>query len=90
MFLGCSIIQITKAVNRKKITVANQSSFVSGFKNTHSIFYSDSFSASTSIETPDSVYGIVNSTWLARSAIMVISPTAASLTPEDTLCTSSS
>jgi hypothetical protein len=39
---------------------------------------SSSFLAKTSIETPDSVYGIVKSTYLDRLAIIVTSPTAAS------------
>uniref|UniRef100_A0A0A9APJ6 Uncharacterized protein n=1 Tax=Arundo donax TaxID=35708 RepID=A0A0A9APJ6_ARUDO len=34
--------------------------------------------AKTSIETPDSVYGIVKSTYLVRLAMIVMSPTAAS------------
>lgn len=63
----------------KKINtiVAIQRFFVRGSKKIHIVVVS-SFLAKTSMETPDSVYGIVKSTYLDRLAIIVTSPTAAS------------
>jgi hypothetical protein len=76
-FVGCSIIHTTRPVKKINTIVAIQSSFVRGSKKIHMVALS-SFLAKTSIATPDSVYGIVKSTYLDRLAIIVTSPTAAS------------
>ena len=76
-FVGYSLIHTTRPVKKINIVVAIQRSFVSGSKKIHMDSLS-LFLASTSIDTPDSVYGIVKSTSVARLAIIVTSPTAAS------------
>ncbi|BAS96564.1 Os06g0190850 [Oryza sativa Japonica Group] len=76
-FIGLSITHTTRPVKKIKIIVAIHRSFASGCRKIH-VVGSSSLLDRTSIETPDSVYGIVKSTYLVRLAIIVTSPTAAS------------
>lgn len=61
----------------KKQPLVIQRSHVKGFKNTHAFLLLSSL-IGTIIDTPDSVYGKVKSTYKDRFALIVMSPTAAS------------
>ena len=76
-FIRCSRTQTTKPMNMKKHPVVNQRSQVNGSKNTQAFLLLLSL-IGTSMDTPDSVYGNVKSTYKDLFAVIVISPTAAS------------
>ena len=73
----CSITHTTKPVKKKKARLASQRSVVNGFKKIHAFLLLSSFTRTT-IDTPDSVYGNVKSTYKDRFATIVVSPTTAS------------
>jgi hypothetical protein len=64
-------------VKRKKQEVVSHRSQVNGFKKTHAFLLLVSL-IGTTITKPDSVYGIVKSTYKDLFALIVISPTTAS------------
>ena len=64
-------------MNTKKQAIVTQRSRVKGFKKTHAFLLLVSLTG-TIIETPDSVYGNVKSTYKDLLAVIVVSPTTAS------------
>jgi hypothetical protein len=76
-FIRCSRTHITKPVKMNAPKVANQRSKLRGFKKIQKLFLSLSL-IKTTIDTPDSEYGKVKSTYVDRFATIVVSPTTAS------------
>jgi transcription elongation factor len=64
-------------MNTNEQADVTQRSHVNGFKKAHAFFFPLSF-IETTIVTPDSVYGIVKSTYSDLFAMIVTSPTIAS------------
>jgi hypothetical protein len=76
-FIRCSRTHITKPIKTNAPEVVNQRSKLKGFKKIQKLFLSLSF-IKTTIDTPDSEYGKVKSTYVERFATIVVSPTTAS------------
>ena len=77
VFTRCSRTHTTKPVKMNAALVVNHKFKLSGFKKIHKFLVSSSFTKTT-IDTPDSVYGKVKSTYKERLARIVMSPTTAS------------
>lgn len=63
-------------INKNKASVHSQSSLLKGVKKIHMFLFSAL--TGTIIDTPDSVYGSVKSTYFDLLAMIVVSPTTAS------------
>jgi hypothetical protein len=72
-----SINQITNPMNRCIATIKSHIFFVKTLMNNHISLSLSGFTVTT-ITSPDSIYGSVNSAYCIRSAIISVSPTAAS------------
>ena len=90
-FIRCSRTQTTKPMKTKKQALVTQRSHVKGFMKTHAFLFL-LFTRGTIIDTPDSVYGNVKSTYCDLFHLMVTSPATTSnfcyiiYTPQKTSC----
>ena len=76
MFTRCSRTHTTKPVKLNAAPVVNHKFKLSGFKKIQKFLLSSSFTKTT-LETPDSVYGKMKSTYKERLARIVMSPITA-------------